>query len=431
MINKFSAITDSINLYSIETKKFKTGILAFNVTMPKSRYLSPYTLILTKMFEKATKSYPKRIDLSRRADELYVASTDIRRIGFGKNMILSVSVEMLDEKYCQNGPVVTKNVCELLKEYILSPLFDDEGNFPEKSFESAKRYSLDLLKATINNPGRYASLRISELLRRDDPDSLSFEETIEAVEKCDRFTLTKFYLENGATRPIDVYYVGSLSHENLADKLRLVLGDHHATVKDSFIALGDTTTPREVVRKDETMSLTQGRLALGFRCGIYIGDDDYYAALLFDELFGASASSKLFLNVREKLSLCYSCGSSYTSTTGNVMASAGISPKNREVTESAILNELENIKAGRITKKEFSSAKKALLNSIREAYDNPCDILEHYLFTNMGGIKLSLDGYLKRISLLTKEDVIRVANATTLDCVYFLCGNKETEAKGE
>ncbi len=429
MVQKRSAITDSVNLFSIQTDKFKTGIIAFTIAMPAGKLHSPYSLILAKMLERATKSYPSRIALSRRVDDLYVSSTDIRRIGFGKNILFSFSAEMLDEKYCKKSANVTRDICALLKEYILSPLFDEDGLFPEEAFEQEKRRSASALRAIINSPGAYASLRLSELLRRDDPDTLSFEETIEAVERCDRYTLTKFYKENISCRPIDVYYVGSLSHEKMADKLCEVLGEYRATKKEELIALLADNAPRQTVHKNETMPLSQGRLGIGFRSDIRMGDEDYYAALLFDELFGGSPSSKLFVNVREKRSLCYSCGSNYSSTTGNVTASAGISPKNRNITEQAILIEFENIKAGKITKNEFAASKNSLLNSIRETYDSPIDILEYYLYSNTANVNLSLDEHLARVSLLKKEDVVRVANRTVLDCIYFLCGESQTNGE--
>lgn len=431
MVQKISAVSDSVNLHSIQTNKFKTGTIAFTVAMPSKKMHSPYSLILAKMLERATQSYPSRLELSRRVDDLYVSSTDIRRIGFGKNLIFSVSAEMLDEKYCKNAPNVTKDICTLLKEYLLCPLFDEKGLFPEEAFEQEKRRSASALRAIINSPGAYASLRISELLRRDDPDLLSFEDTVEAVESCNRETLTSFYKENICCRPIDVYYVGSLSHEKMSDTLMAVLGEYKATKKEELNSLAANISQRQAVRKDETMQLSQGRLAIGFRSDVRMGDEDYYAALLFDELFGGSPSSKLFVNVREKRSLCYSCGSSYASTTGNVTASAGISPKNRAVTEDAILKELDDIKTGKITNKEFAGAKNSLLNSIREIYDCPTDILEYYLYSSTANIKLSLDEYFKHVSSLKKEDVVRVANRTVLDSVYFLCGKKEDEAKGE
>ena len=431
MIQEYSAITDSVKLHSVQTNKFKTGILSFTVTMPMSRLDSPYSLILSKILEKNTKSYPSRLALSRRIDDLYVSSTDIRRIGFGKNMILSASAEMLDERYCKNGAAVTKDICELLKEFILSPVFDEDGFFPEEAFEHAKHYSSNALKAIINNPGAYASLRLYELLKRNEPDNLSFEETIAEVENCDRFTLTEFYKENIASRPIDVYYVGSLSHEYLADKLLCVLGKHRATKKDSVVPLCANNEPREIIRKNETMPISQARLAIGFRTNINMGDKDYPAALLFDELFGGSPASKLFMNVRERQSLCYSCGSNYSSTTGTLFATAGISPKNRKITEETILAELENIKAGKITNKEFSSSKNSLLNSIRETYDNPTEILEYYLYSNTAGIKLTLDEYTNAVSLVNKDDVVRVAKSAVLDCIYFLSSQDGSEVKGE
>ena len=131
------------------------------------------------------------------------------------------------------------------------------------------------------------------------------------------------------------------------------------------------------------------------------------------------------MNVREKRSLCYSCSSSYTSGSGKLSARAGISPENREITEKAILEEFENIKNGKITKKELSSAKKSLVNSTREVNDSPFDIFDFYFCANSVGIDVSIDEYIENFEKLTKEDVVRVANNVRLDCVYFVSGKEE------
>ena len=56
---------------------------------------------------------------------------------------------------------------------------------------------------------------------------------------------------------------------------------------------------------------------------------------VFNTLFGAGMTSKLFMNVREKLSLCYSIGSSYYGSKGLVTLAAGIDAAQKELATEA------------------------------------------------------------------------------------------------
>ena len=113
--------------------------------------------------------------------------------------------------------------------------------------------------------------------------------------------------------------------------------------------------------------------------------------------------------------------------TGIIRVSSGIDPKNREIAESAIIKEFENIRNGKISDYEFTSAKKALENSYREIYDTPFDIFAFYSARASLGIDCTIEECRERISALSPEDVIRVARNTSLDSVYFLNGTASDE----
>ena len=427
MLLKKSTLTDSVNLFSVSTDKFKTGILAFTVRIPTSPRFTPYALLLTEMLQRATESYPSKVALSRRLDELYSASVGIRTLAKGKNRIFTVTAEILDDAYSSGDIDITTDVCRLLCDILLRPLLDEDGLFPENAFEQEKRRTAAALRSLINNPRDYAARRLSELMHRGDPDALTLEQTIETVEKCDRETLTEFYRSTLTCRPIDVYYVGTLSDSEISEKVTSVLGSYNATVRDELILLSGAYPEREVAYKDEKMPISQGRLAIGLSTDVCFGTDDYFSMLLFNEIFGGSPSSKLFMNVREKMSLCYSCSSQYFSDNGGLRAMAGISPENREIAQKAILSELDNIKNGNISDKELISAKKALENSIREIYDSPIDIFDFYFSSACLGIELTIEEYISKISALTKNDAVAAASKVRLDSVYFLSGDGDAD----
>ena len=430
MLLQKSVPSESLSLSSITTDKFKTGFLSFSVTLKNEKLTSPYALLLTELLQRATESYPKKALLQRKLDELYSASVGIRCLKAGQNRIFNFSAEMLDNSYT-DGTDVASEVCHVLFELMLRPLLDENGLFAKDSVEQEKRRVVTYLKSAINNPSRYATIRLSEMLHRGDQTLMTLEEMIDAVEKCDAASLTDFYQRSHASRPVEVFYIGSLSHEEIETRVMSCFASLKAEVKPAVTPLCATYPERECERKEEAMPISQGRLCIGFRSDILPDSEDYYAMVIFNELFGGSPASKLFMNVRERMSLCYSCASYYNPTSGSVRVNAGISSQNREIAERAILEEFSNIQNGKISKRELVCAKNAVANSSREIYDCPADIASFYLNRKTFGVECTIDECREKFSRISADDVIRVANRIKLDSVYFLRADGTPENDGE
>ena len=101
------------------------------------------------------------------------------------------------------------------------------------------------------------------------------------------------------------------------------------------------------------MEVTQGKLSMGFSCG----SDDMPALLLGNTLFGGSSNSKLFLNVREKLSLCYYASSMYHRQKGIITVSSGIEFQNYQRAYDEILSQLAAVQNGELEEWELASAR--------------------------------------------------------------------------
>ena len=76
-----------------------------------------------------------------------------------------------------------------------------------------------------------------------------------------------------------------------------------------------------------------------------------------NEVFGASPVSKLFMEVREAQSLCYSIGSSYDLYKGLMKVSCGIDPDARDIACEEILHQWDQMCAGNFTDEEMDAAK--------------------------------------------------------------------------
>ena len=165
---------------------------------------------------------------------------------------------------------------------------------------------------------------------------------------------------------------------------------------------------------------------MGFRTGVCASgeNDDCYVAMVLNELFGGSPASKLFMNVREKMNLCYYCSSSYNRYTGNLSVSSGIEVSRRAVAEKAILEQWEALRRGEISDTEFHAAKTSLRNAYRQIYDNPFELQSFYGNRALFGLTDDIETASEKMERVTKEEVVSLAKRVVCDTVFFVEGTK-------
>ena len=424
-------VTEGIRLSCIQTDKFKTGILTLSLALPASKESAALASVLPGVLRRGTEKYPDMASINRRLDDLYASCIDIRCTKIGKNPILLFSAEMLDQAYVPDDLDLIDGVLDMLAQTLRYPNRSN-GKFDTPLVEQEKRFELDALHSLINNTRAYASVRLQEMLFSRDPFYATLDERKSRIAEISSADLSKFYDEHIKKAPLDFFYVGSLSPHDVSQKIKLYFGDYIAAATLPIIPPA-AEVPLPFRAKVETMSVSQGKLALGFRLNAVADGQSnlHYAALMFNEIFGGSPASKLFLNVREKMSLCYHCSSSFNQYVGILCVSAGIDPSNYAVARDAILNQLADIQNGLVSETEFGAAKVSLANAFRSAYDNPYDLQSFYgnrLFFNLNE---SIEDCLKRIENVTVKDVIAIAQETVLDSEFFVNGTGGNEAEKE
>jgi len=423
MSPKTKKISESVTLHTLNTDKFKTGVLTLSVLMPKTRTSPAYNYLLSGILRRGTASYPSITSLNRRLDELYGSTIEIKSTKYGKNEAFVISAEILDNSFATDGEDIADGVLEVISELLFAPKSDADGIFTADDVRREKKIAADNLRAIINNPRAYASMRASELVHRDDADYMGLDATISAIEKVSREDMAKYFREQIQSRPIDIFYVGTLTEDELTEKINKHFGAHKATLCEPAVSATPTIKPREPISVGEEMPISQGKLILDLGTGVCLGSPDYYALVMLNEILGESPASKLFMNVREKLSLCYYCSSVYNMYTGTLRISSGIERDDKEKALSAILSELSDIKAGKISDTEFSAARKSLENIYKQIYDNPFELSAFYSARDIFSHPDTPESCRASLLSVTKDDVVRVAQKVCLDTEYFLYGN--------
>ena len=132
--------------------------------------------------------------------------------------------------------------------------------------------------------------------------------------------------------------------------------------------------------------------------------------------------SKLFLNVREKLSLAYYAGSSYSSFKGFINVNCGIECDKFDVTVKEVFNQLEDMKQGKFTKEELEFTKFSLTTTYQSSGDSMGALEDYYLSQKILGTENTIDSCIKKINEVTKEEVIEAIRKAKPDTVFFLKG---------
>ncbi len=421
-----TVIGESLVLSSVNTDKFKTATLTISFSMPLDRRDYLLGLVLAGVMRRGSRRFPSIAQINRRLDILYASTVDIQSSIRGDVLCFNIAAELLSQHLSLDKTDISDGVLDVISDILFYPLSTD-GVFPTETVESEKTFIRESLAAESNDTGLYAGTRLKELMCRQ--DALQFPTLEYMLGAIDSITAEELsaYHERLLASPVSAFYVGCEDEASIAAKLEKHFSAlcKNPTVSFPLPRAHGVCTMQRVC---EDRAVNQGKLCLGFRTGAVIGDESWAAAVMLNEIFGASPASKLFLGVRERLGLCYYCYSSYSMLTGNMTVGSGIDVKNRDTVADAILSALAEIRRSEISDTEFVAAQKSLEYSYIQMYDSPISLSSFYSVRKLFGVSQTIDECRAAMLAVTREQVASLAKKVELDTYFFLNG---TLAGGE
>lgn len=410
---------DGINFNFIEDGKFKTAALTVNFLRPLNKDEVTFNSLIPSVVRRGSQNYPDTLSLNRYLDSLYGAdfTSGIRKNG--ETQIITFSFKTVSDKYAQNCRPFSKLI-ELMGEVLFNPLVKD-GGFDRDFTEREKENLSQLIESVINDKREYAKKRLIEEMYKNSPYGIFEYGYISDLEKIDGKNLYEHYLKVVSQSRIEVFVTGAFDKEEVTEELKKVFE------KITVVPIKLSKPERDSFNKDinyiyETAPVTQGKLSMGFKTNITANDPDYFAILAANNLFGGSVHSKLFLNVREKLSLAYYAGSSYSSFKGFINVNCGIECDKFDVTVKEVFNQFEDMKQGKFTKEELEFTKFSLTTTYQSSGDSMGALEDYYLSQKILGTENTIDSCIKKINEVTKEEVIEAIRKAKPDTVFFLKG---------
>jgi predicted Zn-dependent peptidase len=415
-------IGKGVNLHICRTDKFKSGILSVNLLLPTEKATASHAALLPRVLLRGTKYHPDLAAISEVSDNLYGARISSVRRRFGETASLGLIAQFLESGIPgqKDGEIFT-GAAALLAEVLLDPKTEN-GGFSAEYLSSERKNQIDALHAEINNKTGYALRAAIRKMCEGEPfgvNALGDEELLAAITPGG---LLDFYCNLLARAPIEIFYVGSQSADSVAEFLSREFAPP-LFGRQTTVSMPETVhrQPGEVRRFTENMDVTQGKLTLGWRFGEdTVSRADTAALSVFNAVFGGSLTSKLFINVRERLSLCYYAQSGIDAKKGILFATSGVEFANLQAAENEILRQLEAIKAGDVTEEELSAAIRSEKTDFLTGLDSASGLEDTQYTLYMNGYSGTAPTFAQAFDGVTKEQVTAIARDTRLDTVFTL-----------
>ncbi len=416
---KVIPINDNIRLNYIRMDKLKTTSAGLYIHRSLCREEASKNAILPHILKRGCGMCANSREIAKYLENLYGAKFSAGIGKHGDDHLICFDFETISDCYAPNGEKTVNGAVKLM----LSMVFDAPKEFDKNVFEQERANSIMKIESIINDKRIYSSYRCQEELARGDSFAVPRLGYAEEMKKMTKEELYSYYKEITVSSPIDIYICGDTDIDAIEAEIRSAVSG--LEFKKAEMPICTVIRRDEAInRVTEKMEVTQGKLSMGFLTQASPKDDDYFALLVANAVFGGGAQSKLFNNVREKLSLAYYAGSVLDRFKGILLVNAGIEFKNFDKAYDEIMVQLEEMKKGNITDLEFESSKQFLINGLTTCYDDQHSMISFHLSERIGQTFSDIDQCIEKIKLVTKEEAAATIGKVKLDTVYFLTGEE-------
>lgn len=411
-------IADGVYFSSITDKRYKKNLISVAFSTQLSEDTATENVIVPVLLTKCNSKLPTYKAFNNKMSRLYASGIggtagrqyDLQTISFG--------AYYLDDIYALSGEKMTGIMTDILIDCLTSPVTEN-GVFSEKFVELEKKTVIDNIETAINDKRSYAIERAMKTICKGEPASVCSYGTVEKAKLITSDSAYKAYRRMLETMPCEIICTGCSDFDGVAEKFAAAfekIGRHD--IENTTIALSPVKTQTEEVT--ERLTVNQSKLVLGFKSH----SDDDAALVLLQKIFGGTTSSKLFRNVREKMSLCYYCSAARNDLKGIMLVNSGVENENIEKTKEAVIDQLEEIKNGNFTNEDINFAEIAIKNDFKSVADSAGNVSNWYFDCIRKNDIVTPEEKLGRYLGVSKERIIAAAKSMVLDSVYVLTGNE-------
>lgn len=421
---KFS-LGEGVEGLFIEDSRFNTTLVSFNFYMPLRDESYEDFALLPYVLSSCSDEYKTFRALNTELGNLYGATLSGGSVKVMDYQRISLSVSVLNDRFSLGGESVVSRAAELLASLIFAPSLQGEA-FCERDVEREKQQMLDRIRGEINNKRGYARSKTLSLMFGSDPFGIPRFGREDRMQKVNGKSLFAAWSEMLRSAYIRINVIGAEMPEGIFSAAGKAFS---AISRENITSFGGFNMPNltEGGTVCERMDIAQGKLVMGFSLG-RVGDEKSSADIaVMSDIFGGGPYSCLFVNVREKLSLCYYCACSAIRSKAIMMVDSGVEAANEPKARAEILNQLEIMKNGGFTAEQFDSSIRNICDTVKSVGDSQEAINTWYASRVFDSSISTPEEFIAAIEAVTPEQVKQAAQAVKLHTVYSLLPKEDKQ----
>ncbi len=412
-------LMENVYLTYIPSEKFKTSFFSAQMAVPLRAETAGLNALMVNVLSRGTARCPDMAAIGRELDMLYGARLEPTVRKKGENQLFGFVASCVDDRFLPAGERLLEPVTDLLGDMYCRPAADG-GRLREDYADSERENLADLIRSDLNDKRSYAARRLMEEMCAGEPYGVRRMGRAEDVERISLRALDEHYRTILPQGRLELFYCGSAARERVAGAFARAFEGLPRRGRLEPAATTRRPAPEQVRLTVEEMDVTQGKLCLGLRTD----SADMAATMLMNAMFGGASTSKLFMNVREKLSLCYYAGSAYHRQKGIITVSSGIEFANYDRALAEIYAQLEALRDGDWEEWELQGARSSLCSGLRSMEDSAASLEDFVMGQAAAGGEETIPGLLEDVRQVTPERIRAAAGAVRPDTVYFLRGRE-------
>lgn len=411
-------IAKGVTFSNIKDDRFKTVKISATMFLPLNKETAAANAILPMLLTRSCNSCKDPLTLNRKLSSLYGASINgyIRKMG--ETVALTISVSGIDDRYTLHKETISKDMVNLLCSMLFEPKIEN-GAFCSEDFAQEQRQLIESIDAEYNEKRLYAANRLCEIMFAEEAFGVQRYGSKKDVEKLTPSDAYKAWQNMLKTARTELMMIGNCDCSAALNAFK----EQYEKInrQPTAVSTNVQAEPKgEVKEITETMDIAQSKMFMGFRTGGVAEPNETMAMRLAVAVLGGTPNSKLFMNVREKYSLCYYCGARYDRIKGFVSVDGGIDNVNIEKAKAEIINQLNEMCSGNISDFEINATKMSVCNNFNTMSDTISGTEEWYISQMLDKSLMSPKDASDKLNAVTKEEVIAAAKKIKLDTVYVL-----------
>lgn len=399
-------ITIKPNIYlNIQpTQQFSTIRIEFNFSTEMQAENTADRTLAAKMLENASTVYQSQTQIARALSQLYGADFGIDVLKVGRLHVVKAHMAVIDPHFIDDKQPILEQALAFMKTMLYQPMGNAEQGFDATIFNRQKELLLDEVAGLEDDRPYIANRHALQAYFDETAQGLPAYGTSNAIENADELSAWRAWEDMIQTNRVDIIVSGDVEPADIQPALEdLVTPQVPAPVQPFYHQLVHATVNHLV----EQQPVNQSQLVIIYQ--LVIPEERRFAAYVFDQIFGGTPVSRLFLDVRETKGLAYGISTDYNRFTDVLLVTAGIADTQIKQTQKAIAANLQKLQVEPISDTELHTIKELMKTEYMVSLDNQSQVTDRAFIATM--TKLSQAEWFAALDAVTVADVQSVAKA--------------------